>query len=365
MLDFMRRPLPNPRLTVTAVPATCEGLVTLAKDGSWRAVLQLSHDMLASHGIAPHTRASIRCLRLFGLMRMRMPSTVTAELSVVGDLNAPEWNFEHYPLTYPQRAGSFASFELRLLRAIGISSSGAQNTTYSHVMDPLYELLGQVGARPFFQDESDSSALTCLRLHAELGVDAAAAEDRSVTQRRCVIMAILRQHFVRGEIISCMRLVQAELLAAPGDMSLRWWLVRLSISMGDLQAARSHIADAVAADSAPSAATSFNAMLHNGLIAMSCAQYPAAQDFFDRAVRLKPANSAAAVNLSISHVRIIACGRLVSLFLLLISCPQLYCKRLGLAISTLEDRIRCFPSIARIVSRAYFLNNVIHQGVWW
>jgi hypothetical protein len=295
-------------------------------------------------------------LRLFGLMRMRMPSTVTAELSVVGDLNAPEWSFEHYPLVYPQRTGSFASFELRLLRSIGISSSGAQNLNYNHVMDPLYELLGQVGVKPLYQDESDSSALACLRLAAELGVEAAAAEDRSALQRRCVIMAILRQHFVRGEMSSCVRLVQQELLAAPGDIALRWWLVRLSISMGDLQAARNHIADAIAADPAPSAATSFNALLHNGLVAMSCAQYPAAQDFFDRAVRLKPANSAAAVNLCISHVCRMACGRLVSLLSFNFSCsaPQLYCKRLGLAISTLEDRIRCAPGAAR-----NFSNNVI------
>ena len=126
VLEFMRRPLPAPRLTVASVPATCEGLVALAKDGSWRAVLQLSHDMLASHGVPPHTRASIRCLRLYGLMRMRTPCTVTAELSVIGDLNAPEWSFEHYPLFYPERTGSFAPFELRLLPAIGLSSSGAQ-----------------------------------------------------------------------------------------------------------------------------------------------------------------------------------------------------------------------------------------------
>ncbi len=300
----MRRPLPNPRLTVAAVPASCEGLVALAKDGSWRAVLQLSHDLLASHGVAPHIRASIRCLRLFSLMRMRMPSTVTAELSVIGDLDAPEWNYEHYPLVYPQRTGSFASFELRLLRAIGITSSGAQNSSYSHVMDPLYELLGQTGARTFFQDDSDAAALTCLRLSAELGVTAAAGEDRGALQRRCVVMAILRQHFIRGEYMSCVRLVLAELRnSQQGDMALRWWLVRLSISMGDLQSARKHVSDAIAADSSPSASTSFDALLHSGLVAVSCAQYPAAQEFFDRAVRLKPSNSAAAVNLSISNVR--------------------------------------------------------------
>ena len=299
----MRRPLPNPRLTVAAVSASCEGLVALAKDGSWRAVLQLSHDMLASHGVAPHTRASIRCLRLFSLMRMRMPSTVTAELSVIGDLNAPEWHFEHYPLVYPQRAGSFASFELRLLRAIGITNSGAQNSSYNHVMDPLYELLGQLGATTFFQDESDTSALTCLRLTAELGVTAIAGEDRASLQRRCVVMAILRQHFIRGEFISCVRLVQAELQSSSGDMPLRWWMVRLSISMGDLQSARKHVAEAISADSSPSASNSFDAVMHSGLVAVACAQYPAALEFFDRALRLKPANSAAAVNLSISQVR--------------------------------------------------------------
>jgi tetratricopeptide (TPR) repeat protein len=235
-------------------------------------------------------------------MRMRMPSTVTAELSVIGDLNAPEWSFEHYPLFYPQRTGSFASFELRLLRAIGLSSSGAQNLSYNHVMDPLYELLGQLGSRPFYQDDSDPAALTCLRLSAELGVTAAAGENGSAMQRRCVVMAILRQHFIRGELISCTRLVQAEVQNAAGDMALRWWLVRQSTSMGDLQSARKYVAEAIAADSSPSAATTFDALLHSGLVAMSCAQYPAALEFFDRAIRLRPGNSAAAVNLSISHV---------------------------------------------------------------
>jgi hypothetical protein len=299
----MRRPLPVPRLTVASVPATCDGLVALAKDGSWRAVLQVSHDMLASHGVAPHTRAGIRCLRLYGLMRMRMPSTVTAELSVIGDLNAAEWNFEHYPLIYPQRTGSFASFELRLLRAIGLCSSGAQNLSYNHVMDPLYELLGQSSSRPFFQDDSETAALACLRLSAELGVTAADGDNRSALQRRCVIMAILRQHFIRGELISCTRLVQAELHNAPGDLALRWWLVRLSTSMGDLQSARKHLAEAISSDSSLSASVSFDALLHSGLVAMSCAQYSAALEFFDRAVRLKPGNPAAAVNLSISYVR--------------------------------------------------------------
>jgi tetratricopeptide (TPR) repeat protein len=258
--------------------------------------------MLASHGVAPHTRASIRCLRLFGLMRMRMPSTVTAELSIIGDLNGPEWNFENYPTFYSNRTGSFASFELRLLRAIGLSSSGAQNLSYNHVMDPLYEMLGQLATKTFFYDESDAAALTCIRLSADLGVAAPAGTDRAAFQRRCVIMAILRQHFIRGELISCVRLVKTELQSAPADMPLRWWLVRLSISMGDLQSARQHVAEAIAADPSPSASTSFDALLHSGHVAMSCAQYPAAQDFFDRAVRLKPGNSAAAVNLSISHV---------------------------------------------------------------
>jgi hypothetical protein len=236
-------------------------------------------------------------------MRMRMPSTVTAELSVIGDLNAPEWNFEHYPQIYPQRTGSFASFELRLLRAIGLSSSGAQNLSYNHVMDPLYELLGQSGGRPFFQDDSETAALTCLRLSAELGVTAAAGENKTAMQRRCVVMAILRQHFIRGELISCARLVQAELQSAPDDVSLRWWLVRLSISMGDLQSSRKYLADAISSDCSPSASNSFDALLHSGLVAMSCAQYSAASECFDRAVRLKPGNPAAAVNLSISHVR--------------------------------------------------------------
>ncbi len=309
-LEFMRRPLPSPRLTVAAVPASCEGLVALAKDGSWRAVLQLSHDMLASHGIAPHTRAGIRCLRLYGLMRMRMPSTVTAELSVIGDLSAPEWNFEHYPLVYPQRTGSFASFELRLLRAIAITSSGAHSASYSHVMDPLYELLGQLPAAPFFHDDSDVTALSCLRLSAELGVAAGAEEDRGCVQRRCVVMAILRQHFIRGEFISCVRLARAELQSAPEDTVLRWWLVRLNVSMGDLQSARKCLAEAVAADASPAASTSHDALLHSGLLAMASAQYPAAQEFFDRAARLKPGNSAVAVNLSISHVRRMVFGSL-------------------------------------------------------
>ena len=171
-------------------------------------------------------------------------------------------------------------------------------------MDPLYELLGQTGAITFFQDDSDTASLTCLRLSAELGVTATLGEDRGALQRRCVVMAILRQHFIRGEYISCVRLVLAELRnSQQGDMALRWWLVRLSISMGDLQSARKHVSDAIAADSSPSASTSFDALLHSGLVAVSCAQYPAAQEFFDRAVRLKPGNSAAAVNLSISNVR--------------------------------------------------------------
>ena len=294
--------------------------------------------MLASHGVAPHTRASIRCLRLFGLMRMRMPSTVTAELSIIGDLNGPEWNFENYPTFYSNRTGSFASFELRLLRAIGLSSSGAQNLSYSHVMDPLYEMLSQLATRTFFYDASDTAALTCIRLSADLGVSATATagSDQAAFQRRCVIMAILRQHFIRGELISCVRLVKTELQSAPADMALRWWLVRLSISMGDLQSARQHVAEAIAADPSPSASTSFDALLHSGHVAMSCAQYPAAQDFFDRAVRLKPGNSAAAVNLSISHVRpipIVHCSQLKRV-------AQLYCKRLGPAISNLEDRVR-------------------------
>jgi hypothetical protein len=240
-------------------------------------------------------------------MRMRMPSTVTAELSVIGDLNASEWNFEHYPLIYSQRTGSFASFELRLLRAIATSSSGAQNLSYSHVMDPLYELLSQVGNRPFYQDDSDTSVLTCLRLSAELGVTAIGGEDRSSMQRRCVILAIIRQHFSRGEYISCFRLTQAELQKTPADMTLRWWLVRLSISMGDLQSARKYVAEAIAQDSSPSPSTSFDAQLHSGLVALSNAQYSSAQEFFERAARLKPENSAAAVNLSISLVREIIC----------------------------------------------------------
>jgi hypothetical protein len=333
----MRRPLPSPRLTVASVPASCEGLVALANDGAWRAVLQLSHDMLASHGVAPHTRASIRCLRLFGLMRMRMPSTVAAELSIIGDLNGPEWNFENYPTFYSNRTGSFASFELRLLRAIGLTSSGAQNLSYSHVMDPLYEMLGQLATKTFFHDDSATSALTSIRLSADLGVAVTTSADRDAFQRRCVVMAILRQHFIRGELISCVRVVKAELESASADMVLRWWQVRLSICMGDLQSARQYLAEAIAADPSPSASTSFDALLHSGHVAMSCAQYPAAQDFFDRAVRLKPGNSAAAVNLSISQVCPVVC---YFVFPPLMHLAQLYCKRLGPAISNLEDRIR-------------------------
>ncbi|KAJ6244226.1 trafficking protein particle complex subunit 12 [Anaeramoeba flamelloides] len=116
---FKNKSPPPPRkfLTVSSVSEDKQGLINLAKDGSWKSAVELSKKLSLKHLKDPEMFLKYKLVELQALGKLRRMNQITEELKKIGLLDSAKYQFESYPKTYPNRKGSMVPFSLRVFLA--------------------------------------------------------------------------------------------------------------------------------------------------------------------------------------------------------------------------------------------------------
>ena len=138
---FLGHAVSPTRTTAADVPATEEGVRTLADAGAWKAAGALAKQLLdRSHPVDVLLR--LRWYRIVALLKLRDVAEATREMAVLGDLNGGSYRYERYETVYPGRSGSMVPFSLRLLHAHMPALGGDAPPS----LQRLYTLLGETDA---------------------------------------------------------------------------------------------------------------------------------------------------------------------------------------------------------------------------
>ena len=138
---FLGHSVSPTRTTAADVPATEEGVRTLADAGAWKAAGALAKQLLdRSHPVDVLLR--LRWYRIVALLKLRDVAEATREMAVLGDLNGGSYRYERYETVYPGRSGSMVPFSLRLLHAHMPALGGDAPPS----LQRLYTLLGETDA---------------------------------------------------------------------------------------------------------------------------------------------------------------------------------------------------------------------------
>uniref|UniRef100_A0A3Q0R697 Trafficking protein particle complex subunit 12 n=1 Tax=Amphilophus citrinellus TaxID=61819 RepID=A0A3Q0R697_AMPCI len=129
MLRFLGEAAATKRqvLTANSVDQSFSGLRQLISSKNWRAAVDLTGRMLASHGQGygkagqptSHTTDSLQLwfVRLALLTKLGLFQNAELEFEPFGNLDQPDLYYEYYPNVYPGRKGSMVPFSMRLLHA--------------------------------------------------------------------------------------------------------------------------------------------------------------------------------------------------------------------------------------------------------
>ncbi|KAJ6255481.1 trafficking protein particle complex subunit 12 [Anaeramoeba flamelloides] len=135
---FKNKSPPPPRkfLTVDSVSEDKQGLINLAKDGSWKSAVELSKKLSLKHLKDPEMFLKYKLAELQGLGKLRKMNQITEELKKIGLLDSAKYQFESYPKTYPNRKGSMVPFSLRVF----LAELQHLNGNTEEAIDQLYAL---------------------------------------------------------------------------------------------------------------------------------------------------------------------------------------------------------------------------------
>ena len=138
---FLGKPPPARPHSERTVPASPEGVRTLASIGAWRAAAALSERLL-SHSHPVDVLLQIRWYHIVALLKLREVAKAEREMTMLGDLRSAGWQYERYPGIYPNRTGSMVPFALLVLHALLPSYAG----DHDHALARLYTLLASAEA---------------------------------------------------------------------------------------------------------------------------------------------------------------------------------------------------------------------------
>ena len=138
---FLGHSVSPTRTTAADVPATEEGVRTLADAGAWKAAGALAKQLL-DHSHPVDVLLRLRWYRIVALLKLRDVAEATREMAVLGDLNGGSYRYERYETVYPGRSGSMVPFSLRLLHAHMPALGGDAPPS----LQRLYTLLGETDA---------------------------------------------------------------------------------------------------------------------------------------------------------------------------------------------------------------------------
>ncbi|CAI5528994.1 unnamed protein product [Closterium sp. Naga37s-1] len=97
------------------VKTSLDGLAVLARQGSWRAIVDKVVEGYKLAGLAQ--QLALRGYHVLALMKLRMYGAAAEELTLLGNLDSPQYRYEAHPGMYPGRKGSMLPFALRWLAA--------------------------------------------------------------------------------------------------------------------------------------------------------------------------------------------------------------------------------------------------------
>ncbi|CAI5495563.1 unnamed protein product [Closterium sp. Naga37s-1] len=91
------------------------GGVEMERQGSWRAIVDKVVEGYKLAGLAQ--QLALRGYHVLALMKLRMYGAAAEELTLLGNLDSPQYRYEAHPGMYPGRKGSMLPFALRWLAA--------------------------------------------------------------------------------------------------------------------------------------------------------------------------------------------------------------------------------------------------------
>eukprot|EP00897_Mesotaenium_endlicherianum_P005672 jgi/Mesen1/5132/ME000255S04106 len=98
------------RVSSEGVAPTLEGLSLLAKQGSWRAIVEKVKE--GARGASLPHQLAYKAHHILGLVKLRMYGAAADELRTLGDLDSPQYQYQAFPHLYPgKRAGTLRKSE--------------------------------------------------------------------------------------------------------------------------------------------------------------------------------------------------------------------------------------------------------------
>ncbi|CAI5468401.1 unnamed protein product [Closterium sp. Yama58-4] len=85
------------------VKTSLDGLAVLARQGSWRAIVDKVVEGYKLAGLAQ--QLALRGYHVLALMKLRMYGAAAEELMLLGNLDSPQYRYEAHPGMYPGRKG--------------------------------------------------------------------------------------------------------------------------------------------------------------------------------------------------------------------------------------------------------------------
>lgn len=352
---FLGRPVPKREHTEYSVPATKEGVRTLASSGAWYAAASLS-ERLISHNHPIDELLHLRWYRIVALLKLREFSSAEREMASLGDLRSQSWHYDRYPQKYPGRSGTMVPFQLQVLSALLPAYSG----NHDHALARLYTLL----------DGETKCAAAASSSSAGGGGVARLGERAQVLLAIVNVLCAVHDHAnAIAHLEQLVELMQqqpsggggareggggADKGAETGDRgaevpppsmsSLLSLLGRIHLQAGNTTAAEDAFLKLECL--LPSADEDLAVRLNRGLLAMSLSQYAPALVEFEAALAIEPSSVVAANNTALC---------------------QLYTCRLADAIKTLEGHLRarprenCDATLVANLAALYYLNAPVGQ----
>ncbi|CAI7775739.1 unnamed protein product [Closterium sp. NIES-54] len=106
------------RMSSLDVKTSLDGLAVLARQGSWRAIVDKVVEGYKLAGLVQ--QLALRGYHVLALMKLRMYGAAAEELTLLGNLDSPQYRYEAHPGMYPGRKVAHAAGDPRLAYVVGL-----------------------------------------------------------------------------------------------------------------------------------------------------------------------------------------------------------------------------------------------------
>eukprot|EP00003_Mantamonas_plastica_P032044 TRINITY_DN856_c1_g1_i4.p1 TRINITY_DN856_c1_g1~~TRINITY_DN856_c1_g1_i4.p1 ORF type:complete len:409 (+),score=125.89 TRINITY_DN856_c1_g1_i4:67-1227(+) len=316
--------------TAADVPVSIEGLRLLFDDHSYEDTIQVSSKLQQTNK-DPVLALSITLFRVVAFRRLGMIAETVHELEVLDDFDSPTYRYESYGDMFPDKAGTFVPFSLRVHRAELPHFQGNTSGTIDH----LYALIAFCEEQIFALDAMDEQSEQNDKLFGDQqgnmltgDLEEAASihnGEKSLWSSRISQLAMMavNYHILTGDLTSAFKCLAGFVEKNPQDVLLLSCIGRLHLQLGNVDSAEEMFQKAELCVTKGKRETSPMVLINRGYLALARGQYVDAIDHFEN-VRSKSrgSNMIASNNLAVAY---------------------LYSKELSKSIQALEEPIRKNP----------------------